>query len=77
MACLQAFTKLVEDAKQIEPDAKADNVSQSVTMARPGRMYGKPDTKSTVARTSIRAMMLYPSGEKQGVWWKVSDELGN
>jgi hypothetical protein len=22
-------------------------------------------------------MMLYPTGEKMGVWWKVNDELGN
>ena len=22
-------------------------------------------------------MMLYPTGEKEGMWWKVSDELGN
>jgi len=22
-------------------------------------------------------MMLYPTGNKDGVWWEVSDELGN
>jgi hypothetical protein len=22
-------------------------------------------------------MLLYPTGDKQGVWWRVSDELGN
>ena len=22
-------------------------------------------------------MMLYPTGEKEGLWWKVTDELGN
>jgi hypothetical protein len=22
-------------------------------------------------------MMLYPTGDKSGVWWKVNDELGN
>jgi len=22
-------------------------------------------------------MMLYPTGEKMAVWWKVTDELGN
>jgi hypothetical protein len=22
-------------------------------------------------------MMLYPTGDKMGVWWKVTDELGN
>lgn len=22
-------------------------------------------------------MMLYPTGEKDGIWWQVPDELGN
>jgi uncharacterized protein YgiM (DUF1202 family) len=22
-------------------------------------------------------MTLYPTGEKNGIWWKVQDELGN
>jgi hypothetical protein len=30
-----------------------------------------------VVRDLDTGMMLYPSGEKQQVWWKVSDELGN
>jgi len=24
-----------------------------------------------------QGMMLYPTGDKVGVWWKVNDELGN
>ena len=77
MAYLDAFVKLVNEVKNIAPDAKADNVTQSVTMAKPGRMYASPDTKATVVRDLDPGMLLYPSGEKQGIWWKVSDELGN
>jgi curli biogenesis system outer membrane secretion channel CsgG len=77
MAYLDAFTKLIEEVKANTPDAKADNVSQSVTMAKPGRMYAKPDTKAEVVRDLEPGMMLYPTGEKEGIWWKVSDELGN
>ncbi len=77
MAYLDAYVKLVEEIKQNPPDAKADNVSQSVTMAKPGRMYTGPDTKAEVVRDLDPGMMLYPTGEKEGVWWKVSDELGN
>ncbi len=77
MAYLDAFAKLVDEVKKIQPDAKADNVTQSVTMAKPGRMYSKPDTKAEVVRDLDPGMMLYPSGEKEGIWWKVSDELGN
>jgi len=77
MAYLDAFTKLVAEVQKNTPDAKANNVSQSVTMAKPGRLYAKADTKSTVVRDLDVGMMLYPTGEKDGIWWKVSDELGN
>ena len=77
MAYLDAFVKLVNDVKAIQPDAKANNVSQSVTMAKPGKMYETPDIKGKVVRDLDPGMTLYPSGEKQGQWWKASDELGN
>lgn len=77
MAYLDAYVKMVEEVKKDTPNAKADNVGQSVTMAKPGRMYANPDTKGSVVRDLDPGMMLYPTGEKQGIWWKVSDELGN
>jgi hypothetical protein len=77
MAYLDAFAKLVADVKQIQPNAKADNVTQSVTMAKPGKLYATPDVKGAVVRDLDVGMTLYPSGEKEGLWWKVSDELGN
>lgn len=77
MAYMDAFAKRIAEVKANTPDAKADNVAQSVTMAKPGRMYAKPDNKSGVVRELDAGMMLYPTGEKEGIWWKVSDELGN
>jgi curli biogenesis system outer membrane secretion channel CsgG len=77
MAYLDAYVKLVNEVKANTPDAKADNVMQSVTMAKPGRMYVEPDNTSEVVRELEPGMMLYPLGEKKGIWWKVSDELGN
>lgn len=76
-AYLDAFTKLVADVKQIQPNAKADNVTQSVTMAKPGKMYADPNEKAAVVRELEVGMTLYPSGDKQGIWWKATDELGN
>jgi curli biogenesis system outer membrane secretion channel CsgG len=76
-AYLDAFVKLVNDVKQIQPDAKANNVSQSVTMAKPGKMYDKPNVKGKVVRDLDPGMTLYPSGEKDGIFWKVTDEVGN
>ena len=77
MAYLDAYTKLVNDVKSSAPDAKADNVQQAVRMSKPGKLYTGPDLKSQVVRDLDAGMMLYPTGDKQGVWWKVNDELGN
>jgi hypothetical protein len=77
MAYLDAFKKLIAEVQEDSPDAKGDNVGQAVTMAKPGRMYAEPNEKAEVVRDLEPGMMLYPLGEKQGVWWKVSDELGN
>jgi hypothetical protein len=63
--------------KTAAPDAKADNVAQAVTMAKPGKMYADSNLKSAVVRDLDPGMMLYPTGEKVGVFWKVNDELGN
>ena len=77
MAYLDAFVKLVDEAKNMDHDAKEDNVSQSVAMSKPGKMYVGPDIKTQVVRELDPGMTLYPTGEKQGIYWKVSDELGN
>lgn len=77
MAYLDSYAKLVTKIKGMSLNAKADNVSQSVTMAKPGRMYTAPNIKASVVRDLDPGMMMYPTGEKDGMWWKVSDELGN
>jgi len=77
MAYLDAYIKMIKDVKQNTPDSKADNVAQAVTMSKPGKMYTDSNLKSAVVRDLDPGMMLYPTGEKVGVWWKVTDELGN
>lgn len=77
VAYLDAYTKLVNDIKGMTLNAKADNVQQSVTMAKPGKLFEQPNNKSKVIRDLDPGMTLYPTGEKQQIWWKVSDELGN
>jgi curli biogenesis system outer membrane secretion channel CsgG len=77
MAYLDAYIKMVGDLKTAAPDAKADNVQQAVKMAKPGKMYTESNLKSKLVRDLDPGMMLYPTGDKMGVWWKVTDELGN
>jgi len=76
-AYLDAYIKLVADLQNNAPDAKADNVQQAVTMAKPGVLYESSSLKSKVVRDLDVGMTLYPTGDKVGVWWKVNDELGN
>ncbi len=77
VAYLDAYTKLVTEVKGLTLNAKADNVQQSVTMAKPGKLYEAANVKSKVVRDLEPGMTLYPTGEKDKIWWKVSDELGN
>ena len=77
MAYLDAFTKMVNQLRGMDLNAKADNVSQSVTMSKPGKMYAASNIKAKVVRDLDPGMTLYPSGDKDGIWWKVTDELGN
>ncbi|MGC1457248.1 MAG: CsgG/HfaB family protein [Steroidobacteraceae bacterium] len=77
MAYLDAFTKMVTQIRGMDLNAKADNVSQSVTMSKPGKMYASANLKAKVVRDLDPGMTLYPSGDKDGIWWKVTDELGN
>jgi curli biogenesis system outer membrane secretion channel CsgG len=77
MAYLDAYTKMVTELKNNAPDAKADNVQQSVSVIKVGKLYSDANLKSAVVRDLDVGMTLYPTGDKVGVWWKVSDELGN
>jgi curli biogenesis system outer membrane secretion channel CsgG len=77
MAYLDAYIKMVNELKTAAPDAKADNVQQAVKVSKPGKMYATSNLKSEVVRDLDPGMMLYPTGDKMGVWWKVTDELGN
>jgi curli biogenesis system outer membrane secretion channel CsgG len=77
LAYIDAYAKLVNDLGGLSPQASADAPSQSVTMQRAGRLYTTASEKSKVVRPLDPGMMLYPTGNKNGVWWEVKDELGN
>jgi hypothetical protein len=76
LAYLQAYTDMVNQLGGLPTSASAANVQQSVTMQKPGRLFAAPDGR-TVVRPLETGMMLYPTGNKQGVMWEVEDELGN
>jgi curli biogenesis system outer membrane secretion channel CsgG len=76
-AYLDAYTKMVADVQRNAPNAKTDNVQQAVRLTDAAKLYSSANLHSSVVRSLNPGMMLYPTGEKVGIWWKVSDELGN
>lgn len=77
LAYIDAYTRLVGDMGGLSGNASAEAPVQAVSMSRAGRMYASASDKSKVVRPLDAGMMLYPTGNKEGVWWEVKDELGN
>jgi len=78
LAYIDAYTKMVDQLGLVSDNASADNAQQAVTMAKPGNMYREDQGKGGRVRKLDVGMMLYPtSTPHDGVWWEVTDELGN
>ena len=78
LAYIDAYTKLVGDLGGLSANAKADAPAQAVTMARARRDARQPPMKRPRWCEPLDAgMILYPTGNKDGVWWEVTDEVGN
>ncbi|MGC8533989.1 MAG: CsgG/HfaB family protein [Rhizomicrobium sp.] len=80
-AYLDAYTQLVGQLGGLPgangSNASAANATQAVSMTRTAHMYEHAGGRGKVIRTLTPGMLLYPTGKKDGVWWEVSDELGN
>jgi hypothetical protein len=77
LAYIEAYTKLVGDLGGLSTDAKADAPQRTVTMSRPGVMRATPSVKGKVVRTLDPGMILYPTGNTDGAWREVTDEVDN
>src|SRR5690606_9734045 len=76
LAYLQAYTDLIAQLGGLPDNASAANAQQAVTVTKPARLFKGADGKGVVRDLEV-GMMLYPTGNKQGVMWEVEDELGN
>jgi hypothetical protein len=77
LAYIDAYTKLVGDLGGLSADAKADAPQRTVTMTRPGVMRATPNVKGKVVRTLDPGVILYPTGNTDGAWREVTDEVDN
>src|SRR5690606_1138913 len=76
-AYIQAYSDLVAQLGGLPSDASAANVSQAVTLTRPGRLLKSADGTGGAVRDLDPGMLLYPTGTKSGSMWEVEDEVGN
>ncbi len=76
MAYLQAYTDIVAQLGGLPGNASAANAQQAVTVTKPARMFTNAKG-AKVVRSLDPGMMLYPTGNKEGMMWEVEDELGN
>ncbi|MBV9548543.1 MAG: peptidoglycan-binding protein [Alphaproteobacteria bacterium] len=82
LAYIDAYTKLVNQmgglsAAQTAGGAAAAAPSQTLTMSRPGRLYSAASDTSAPVRQLDPGMALYPTGNRNGIWVEVNDEVGN
>ncbi len=76
-AYIDAYTNLVGQAGGLDPNASgsAPRETYKTTRAAPLRRY--PVDGAAVVRTLPVGATVYPTGEKEGMYWKVADENDN
>ena len=77
LAYLQAYTDVVAQLGGLPENASAANATQAVSVAKPARLFANANGSGKVVRSLDVGMMLYQTGNKQGVMWEVEDEFGN
>jgi hypothetical protein len=77
LAYIDAYTKLVTDLHGAPDSASAANETQAINVVKTGNLYNAPGGKGGIVRKVATGTLLYPTGNKDGVWWEVKDEMGN
>ena len=77
LAYLQAYTDLIGQLGGLPDNASAANAQQAVTVTKPARLLANAKGTGKAVRSLDPGMMLYPTGNKDGMMWEVEDELGN
>lgn len=76
LAYLDAYTKLINDLGGMSEAIAGPQAERAVTMKNAGRLFAAPSLKAKVLKPLDPGSLLYPTGNKQGGFWEVEDELG-
>ena len=77
LAYLQAYTDIISQLGGLPDNASAANATQAVTVTKAARLLANSKGTGKAVRSLDPGMMLYPTGNKDGLMWEVEDELGN
>ena len=77
-AYLVAFTNLVDYMRKAQPgEAAAAAPIQTYSVKSPIQMHTDPAPDAKIVRTFAVGESVFPTGQRNGVWWQVDDENGN
>ncbi|MBI3676131.1 MAG: peptidoglycan-binding protein [Proteobacteria bacterium] len=73
LAYIDAYTKLVEQMGGLG-NASTEAPAQALNVTKPGHCYAGPKSKSKVLRSLSPGTLLYPTANREGVWYEVKTE---
>jgi uncharacterized protein YgiM (DUF1202 family) len=79
-AYFNAYVDLVHymQANAQDTTAAAANAPiQAYTVSRPIQMHAGASVDSKTVRSFAQGDLVYPTGQRDGIWWQVDDENGN
>jgi len=80
LSFIQAYSKMVNDLGLLNPGSEATaeaSPTRTFTAQAPVAMRVAPEAGAKAIRTLPPGSIVYPTGEKNGLWWKVADENDN
>ncbi len=79
LAFVQAYSKMVNELGLVSNQGPAARAapSKTFTATAPVNMRRTADAKGALVRTLPPGSIVYPTGQKNGLWWEVSDENDN
>jgi curli biogenesis system outer membrane secretion channel CsgG len=77
MAFVDAYTQLVTQAGGIDPNAAASAPRETYRVTAATQLRSRSGGHGEVLRNLQPGALVYPSGEREGMWWKVADENDN
>jgi len=80
LSFIQAYTKLVNSLGLVQPgDAATAEAAPTKTFTTQGPMALRkgPNATAPAIRTLPAGAIVYPTGNKDGLWWEVADENDN